>query len=74
MKINIGTEIPRTFGKKTEMWKVTRIELNENKELSIFACHSKWFSKHPNIERDKKHLYHEDELILKYESPETDVR
>lgn len=63
-KIEIGSEIKRNFGKKEEVWKITRIELDEVMNLRIFACPDILFQKYfNNIEK----LYHNDELILKFE-------
>jgi hypothetical protein len=63
MKIEMGSEITRTFGKRIEIWKITRIEIH-NESLCIFACKDTWFQKHFD---NKLKLYYNDELVLKFE-------
>lgn len=63
-QIQIGSDI-LVYNKN---FKITRIELNENYELSIFACEEKYFEY--ETEKGKKLLkqksYDEDHLILNY--------
>lgn len=70
-RIEIGTIITRSFGKKTETWKVTRIELNDNFGLTVYACKEKCFE-HENYGQEKflkQKSYDEDHCILHYNLP-----
>ena len=63
MKIQVGSAVERIIGNDIEIWKITRIELNDN-TVSIFACRRNWYDKHQNT----KKLYDEDELWGEFNS------
>lgn len=69
-QINVGSEINRTFGKKVEIWRITRIELDDKFKLAIYACKEKHFD-YETVEGKKllkQKSYDHDELILSYDN------